>query len=289
MTVSEYARAAAYLLTQSGHADDDALRDVAVLIRHLLDWDTATWLTRQRDPLPGQVVPELDALIARRATGEPVAYLTGQKEFYGRTFRVTADVLVPRPDTELLVERACTLIDRRRADLPVMHVVDIGTGSGCIAVTIAAEQRSTRLTATDLSPTALAVARGNAEQLEVADRMTFVQGSLTAGASEVDLIVSNPPYIPDSERDSLMRDVRDFEPPGALFGGPDGLDVIRALLPDAGRALRPGGALCVEIGSGQADAVISLMERGGFLQVVAHHDLGGVRRVVEGTWLRPSV
>ena len=289
MTVADVTRHSVAALVQAGFPPTDAHRDVAVLARHLLQWDTAAWLTRQRDLAPAELGAPLDALVSRRALGEPVAYLCGAREFYGREFSVTRDVLIPRPDTELLCERVLSLLAARPAASPSPVIVDVGTGSGCIAVTLAAEVPGLLVIASDTSPAALEIAAANATRHRVADRIRFVEGSLTAGTTDVDVVVSNPPYIPEGDRAGLMRDVRDFEPASALFAGEDGLDVIRALIPEARRALRAGGVLALEIGSGQADAVAALMAEAGFSAIRATRDLAGIPRTVEGVRLPASV
>lgn len=282
MTIAECTRHAVAVLVQAGFPREDAGRDVAVLARHLLGWDVATWLTHQRDAAPDSLASGLAPLLTRRASGEPVAYLVGYREFYGRAFAVTPAVLIPRPETELLVERARAILALRPDGAASAAVLDVGTGSGCIAVTIAAECPGVRVTATDVSPAALSVATANAARHGVAGRVTFVHGSLTAGATDVDLVVSNPPYIADSDRSRLMRDVRDFEPASALFAGDDGLAVIAALVPDAHRALRPGGVLLMEIGAGQDEAAAACVAGAGFMTVTTYRDLAGIPRVIEG-------
>lgn len=284
MTVAECARDAAAALVRVGHAPDDSRRDVAILARHILGWDAAEWLMRQPDDAPVALTSVLDAVIERRGRGEPVAYLIGEKEFYGRAFAVTRDVLIPRPETELIVDVALARIDRMASD--VARVVDIGTGSGCIAVTLAAERRNVQVAATDVSTAALAVASANAARHGVSARVACRHQPLAGGERQVDLVVTNPPYVPESDRSTLMRDVRDHEPPLALFGGADGLDVMRVLIPDAFAALRPGGALVMEIGVRQFEAVAGLLDRAGFVSIVPHADLAGIVRVVEAA--RPA-
>jgi release factor glutamine methyltransferase len=178
-------------------------------------------------PLDEQELSSIRELVRRRGKGEPVAYITGQREFYGRGYAVTPDVLVPRPETETLVERAiATLRDRTTEGA---RVADLGTGSGCIAITLAAELPGIEVIATDISAPALEVARSNAERLGVP--VTFAEGSWADGLSgHFDLIVSNPPYVTTGELESVDRDVRDFEPHGALLGGDGGLDAYRSLL-----------------------------------------------------------
>lgn len=282
-TVADVSRHSVAALVKAGFPIEDARRDVSVLVRHLLDWDTADWLSRQHDATPVGLVARLDALVSRRSLGEPVAYLCGHREFYGRAFVVSPAVLIPRPETELLVERALAAIDDRagmRRDVPI---IDIGTGSGCIAITLAAERPGVRVVATDTSAAALEVARANASRHGVTDRLRFSEGTLTSGVSGVDVVVSNPPYVPERDRNRLMRDVRDFEPSSALFAGEDGLDVIRPLIPEAQTALRPGGTLLLEIGAGQADAVGDLLAAAGFTTIRRWPDLAGILRVVEAT------
>lgn len=280
MTVAECARDAAAALVRAGHAPDDSRRDAAILARHILGWDAAEWLMRQRDDVPAALVGALGALVARRGRGEPVAYLIGEKEFYGRAFAVTPDVLIPRPETELVVDVALARIDRAAAR-ELVRVVDIGAGSGCIAVTLAAERHNVQAIATDVSAAALAVASANAARHGVSPRVECRHQPFDGGAQQVDLVVTNPPYVAESDRAALMRDVRDYEPALALFGGADGLDVIRTLIPDAFAALRPGGALVMEIGVQQFEAVGRLLDAAGFASIVPHADLAGIVRVVE--------
>lgn len=288
MTIAECAREAAAALVRAGHTRDDSRRDVAVLARHILGWDAATWLTRQQESAPPSFVDALDILIRRRGLGEPVAYLLGEKEFYGRTFIVTPDVLIPRPETELAIDVACVRIDRFSEDRGV-RVVDVGTGSGAIAVTLAAERSRVNVVATDVSQAALAIAAANAARHGVASRIEFRLVPLTGDVRDVDLIVSNPPYVPAAEKDTLMRDVRDHEPALALFGGDDGLDVIRRLIPAAFASLRVGGALVMEIGAGQFDDVAALLGAAGFTSIAPHRDLAGIVRIVEAERSAKSV
>jgi len=216
-------------------------------------------------------------IIKKRSEGTPVAYLVGHREFYSLSFAVSPDVLIPRPETETLVMEALRLLK----PLASPRILDIGTGSGCIAVTIAKQHKSAQVTAIDVSPKALAIARGNAEQNAVADRVTFVEGDMFAplALQSFDLIASNPPYIAHAEFPTLDPGVRDFEPRSALDGGPDGLEFYRRLAADATQFLSPGGTILVEIGSTQEDAVRALfaarMEVGTTIR-----DLGGRPRVI---------
>jgi len=202
----------------------------------------------------------LRELVRRRASREPLQYLLGRAEFYGRDFRVTPAVMVPRPETELVVDKC---LEKVAADAPELWAADIGTGSGVIAVTLACERPGLHVTATDSSAAALEVAQDNAQRHGVADRVRFVQGHLcepllspaAAGGERLSLLVSNPPYIPSAQIEKLQPEVRDHEPRQALDGGPDGLRVIRELLPAAAGVLGPGGWLVLELGEGQAQAV----------------------------------
>ncbi|HEY6469058.1 MAG TPA: peptide chain release factor N(5)-glutamine methyltransferase [Candidatus Dormibacteraeota bacterium] len=225
--------------------------------------------------------PELSAireLVRRRGKGEPVAYITGTREFYGRSFTVNSDVLIPRPDTETIVERA--LVALRSLDGRAAHLADLGTGSGCIAITLVAEVPGTDVVATDVSAAAIEVARANAERLEVPG--TFVESSWAdALDGTFDLVVSNPPYVTNAELDAVDRDVRDFEPHGALLGGADGLDAYRALL-DSLRAHVTADRLLLEVDPRRADAVGALVEVAfPGMSVSAVPDLTGRTRVID--------
>ena len=278
ITAAAAVRAAARRLAAAGAPAEQALVDAGVLLRGLLGWSLAEWLLHQERPLDQAQVNHFDSLITRRTTGEPVAYLLGEREFYGRTFRVSDAVLIPRPETELLVDRAMAwLRDRGPA-----QVVDVGTGSGCIAVTLALECPQIEMQATDVSAAALALAQENATRLGARVRWHHTN-LLDQVEAPLDLIVSNPPYVPEGDRAELMRDVRDFEPTGALFGGGDGLDVIRQLIPLAWARLVPGGGLMMEVGAGQRAAVTSLLAESSFRDVTWWPDLQGIDRVVTCT------
>jgi len=216
-------------------------------------------------------------IVKRRSEGTPVAHLVGHREFYSLSFAVSPDVLIPRPETETLVMEALRLLK----PLAAPRVLDLGTGSGCIALTIAKQHKSSRVTAVDISPKALAIARGNAEHHGVAERVTFLEGDLFApvAVQTFDLIVSNPPYIAHAEFPTLDPGVRDFEPRSALDGGPDGLEFYRRLAAEAGQFLNPSGTILVEIGSTQEESVRALfaerMKVGNTIR-----DLGGRPRVI---------
>jgi release factor glutamine methyltransferase len=253
--------------------------DAQILLGHVLGYDK-TYLTVNFAEQPSEADRNrFKELIHRRVAGWPVAYLVGTRDFYSLTFEVSPAVLIPRPDTETLVLEALTLLK----PLKEPAVLDLGTGSGCIAVTIAHEKKDARVTAIDVSPDALDVARRNAERNGVADRVTFLQGDLfeplPAGIA-FDLVVSNPPYIAGHEFAGLQPEVRDHEPRGALDGGADGLAFYRRIAAGVGPFLKPGGRLLLEIGSTQdADVRAILNERPELEVGPTLKDLAGHTRV----------
>ena len=271
--------AAAARLRDAGLAADDAAADVDVLARHVLGWDRARLLARRRDAIPASFAEPFGALVDRRVDRVPVAYLTGTREFYGLDFEVTADVLIPRPETELAVDAALEALA-----LPGSRgrVVDVGTGSGCIAVALAATRPDAAVVAIDRSRAALSVARRNARRHGVDGRVTMVAGDLATALvprQTIDVLVSNPPYVPDGSPD-VDIDVARHEPAAALYAGPDGLDVVRRLIVDAARLVRPGGRLVVEIGAGQAETVASAAAAAGaWTGAVFRLDLQGIARI----------
>lgn len=258
------------------------ISEARLLLRHVLGVGTA-WLEAHRDdPLPGRYAADFAALVERRALGEPVAYLLGFREFYGREFSVTPDVLIPRPETELLVEVAC----RKVGVAAGATLLDLGTGSGCIAITLALELPGALVAAAEVSPAALAVARANATLLSAA--VAFVESDWLAafGGRRFDVIVSNPPYVAAGDRHLDQGDLR-FEPPHALHCGAhdtSGLDAIRRIVADAPAHLALGGWLLFEHGYDQADAVRELLAAAGFADIEQHRDLAGIVRVSGGRW-----
>jgi release factor glutamine methyltransferase len=275
----ELLAAAVRELREAGVPAADATADVDVLARHVLGWDRARLVAHRLDAVPAGFAAPFAALMARRAARVPVAYLTGTREFYGLDFEVTPDVLIPRPETELAVEATLAAIDAGGA---AARVVDVGTGSGCIAVAVAVARPDAAVIAIDRSRAALAVAARNARRHGVAGQMALVAGDLVSALAPdagVDVVVSNPPYVPDASPDVTL-DVARHEPPGALYAGPDGLDAVRRLVADAAARLRPDGQLIVEIGAGQADAVAALAAADGRWAPAAFRtDLQGIRRV----------
>jgi release factor glutamine methyltransferase len=279
VTVRVIADHAAQALVARGFAPEDARRDVSVLARHLLGWTMADWVTNAGALSPAGFAESFQRLVLRRMIHEPVAYITGVREFYGREFMVTRAVLIPRPETEGVIEAIPPgLLAAHESGNAV--VLDLGTGSGCLAITLALEHPAARIIATDVSADALAIARANAARLG-ADRVEFIESLLIPpGLPPLDLIVTNPPYVPERDRESLSPDVRDFEPALALFAGEDGLDVIRVLLPQARAALKPSGALVMEIGAGQADALTALVAQAGLRLITIRPDLQSIPRIV---------
>jgi release factor glutamine methyltransferase len=220
-------------------------------------------------------------LISRRRKSEPVAYILGVREFYGLSFQVDSRVLVPRPDTEALVE---TALERTRSSHLHGETLDLCTGSGCVAIAFARSRPTWRVTGTDVSPDALAVAQRNAERLGVVWNASFMRSDLDAGLAKdrgFDLVTANPPYIPTGELDELPADVR-HEPRLALDGGPDGLDVVRRVIDVARRRLRPGGIVAIEVGHDQAERTATTLAGAGFSDVARRRDYGGIERVVSG-------
>ena len=248
--------------------------DAELLLADALGVDRATLFADPERPVQGAAVRAFQDAVRRRAAGrEPVAYITGRRAFRHLELRVDARVLVPRPETDLLVEAAVELLP------PGARVVDVGTGSGAIALALRDERPDLDVVATDVSPGALALARANAARLGL-DGIDFRHGDLLAGAEPVDAVVANPPYVAERERAALAPEIARHEPPDALFAGADGLAVIRRLVPAAAAA----GArlLALEVGAGQAAAVGALMRLAGFARVGARRDLAGIDRVVIG-------
>jgi release factor glutamine methyltransferase len=238
--------------------------------------ERAALMAGGRDTLSAAEEARLDALVRRRLAREPVAYLLGKKEFWSLRFEVGPAVLIPRPDTETVVEAVLAqLADRNRP----LRVLDVGAGSGCLLLALLSElPRATGL-GIDNSCVALAIARRNAQRLGLAARADFRQGRWGEGlAGPFDVIVSNPPYVAEGDWDGLQPEIRDFEPKAALVAGPDGLAAYRALAPDCARLLAPGGLCALEIGSGQGDAVAALLAAHGLTVVERRRDLAGIER-----------
>lgn len=251
-----------------------ARRDAELLLQHVLGRNRAWLIVHSDDAVTAAQAAQYESWILRRAAHEPVQYIVGEQEFWGLRLRVTPDVLIPRPETEHLVEAALERLPEDEA----VRVADIGTGSGAIAIALAASRPQALVTALDLSEGALRIARENAAAHGVAERLRLVESDLLAAVrgERFAMIVSNPPYVPGGEE--LEPQVRDFEPHSALFAGAEGLDVCRRLIPEAAEALEPGGWLLMEIGHGQRAALAELLA--GWEDIAFVDDLQGIPRVV---------
>jgi release factor glutamine methyltransferase len=244
-----------------------------VLLAHATHRDRAYLYAHSDEELKEVSWIHYGRYLHERLQGKPTQYITGVQEFYGREFRVTPDVLIPRPETEHLIEAAL------KRSVPAPGVLDVGTGSGAIAATISLELPDARVFATDVSGRALRVAAANASRLGSCVR--WIEGDLAScvrGAS-IDLLVSNPPYVPSADRDGLQREVRDYEPHVALFGGPTGLEIYGRLIADARRVLRPDGWLLVELGYNSLEPVRAMLG-GLWTEIAVEHDLAGLPRVL---------
>ena len=251
--------------------------DAELLVAKALGTDRVGLYLDLNRPLVDEELSAIRPLVARRRAREPVAYILGHRDFYGRRFKVTPDVLIPRPDTETLVEHALECIPEEAA----CRVLDVGTGSGAIAITIAAERPLARVTATDISDRALGIAAENAEQLEVAGRIRFERANLLTGAEQYDVIISNPPYIAESDMKTLQAEIREHEPVAALEAGEDGLDVVRALLVATEPATANGAQMLIEVGAEQAPSVVDFAAQHTAWELVAvYPDLSRIERVV---------
>jgi release factor glutamine methyltransferase len=277
MTVSigEALRQASQELDQAGIAD--ARREAGSLLSFVIARDRTFLISHADDLLSAEHLEGFADAVTRRAAGEPAQYITGTQDFYGRAFRVTPDVLIPRPETELLVEAALSVMNAGA------FVCDVGTGSGCIAITLLCERADARAVAIDISEAALEVARDNARRLFVHDRIEFVVSDCFAAlraTEQFDVIVSNPPYVSSNTLPGLQREVRDHEPLVALSPGADGLSIIRRLLQDAPRFLREKGHLLMEIGFDQGETVQQLVDADMWTVKEIRRDLQGIPRIV---------
>lgn len=256
MTLHETLAEARGRLTRAGIRADEAAIDVDVYACTILGWDRARLVTDLRQPAPAALEPTFSAWLARREQREPTAYITGTKEFWGLDLTVSPAVLIPRPESELIVEEAVPLI----GSAPGVRLADVGTGSGCLAIALAHERPNASITATDISADAVAVAEANARRHGVADRVRFVCTSFLDGVDgPFDLVVANPPYVKDGDLPALSRQVAGYEPHVALFGGTDGLGAVTRVLDAAAARLVPDGWLVMEFGLGQDDGVAALV------------------------------
>ena len=277
MTLREALEYGVTRLSEGPHPEK-ARRDAEGLLIHASGRSRTDLLARGEDEVSAVHATLYEALVNRRRKGEPIQYITGEAEFYGLSFHVTGDVLIPRPETEHLVESVLELARSFAAP----RILDVGSGSGAIAVSLARHLPEASITAIDISPKALALAQTNAQRNGAAIRLR--QGDLLAPvASETfDFIVSNPPYVPLRDRGSLSVEVGEYEPAVALFAGEDGLDIYRRLIPAARSALDPGGFVALEIGYGQQDAVRRLLDGAGYVEISFIPDLQGISRVAVG-------
>jgi release factor glutamine methyltransferase len=251
--------------------------EAELLLAATLDMDRVGLYVNFERPLDSSELAAFREQVQRRAKGEPVQYILGETEFWSLPFTVSPAVLIPRADTEVLVEEALSRIEG-----PV-HLLDVGTGSGAIAVAMAHEKPEIQVTALDCSEEALHVARGNAERNGVAERVSCLAGDLAElPPGPFAMVVSNPPYIPTADCEQLMTEVRDHEPRLALNGGEDGLTAYRQLTSQSGEILLPGGWLLVEVGIGQAEDVVALFEAAGLAEIKSRDDYAGIPRVVAG-------
>jgi release factor glutamine methyltransferase len=252
---------------------EDAALEGEILLRHVLNVDRARLFSHLDEKLTQSQANALKSVLERRLNGEPAAYITGRREFFGLDFIVTPGVLVPRPETELLVEKALSLAKTRK----ISSIADIGTGSGAIAVSVAVNLPSATIYATDISMSALAVARQNASKHGVADRIIFLQGDMLAPLPRpVDLIIANLPYVSTSELPSLK-----FEPALALDGGTEGMDKLGVFCRQSGDKLSPGGSILMEVGREQSERVMDLLAHAfPSAKIKAENDLAGIERVI---------
>ena len=285
-TLRELTREAESALLAGPHSERTKL-DAETLLLHVLRQDRAWLLAHGDEDASDETQAEYAGFVTQRAAGKPIQYITGSSEFFGLPFSVGPGVLIPRPETEHLVEevvRLAGLFEQSAPSIGMLSIADVGTGSGIIAVALAHALPKARIAAVDLSPQALLVARENADRNRVTERIEFFEGDLLAPLSgrRFSIIASNPPYVPTGDLASLSIEVREHEPHTALFAGADGLDVYRRLVPEAREYLLPGGWLVMEIGYGQPDAIETMLRSHGYGEVHFIADYQGILRVAAG-------
>jgi release factor glutamine methyltransferase len=262
---------------------ENAAQESRWLVGHALGLEPHQLVSQAEQPVPPEQRTQAESLVARRAAREPLQYILGTQEFCGLEFFVSPAVLIPRPETEVLLQEALRAVDLNKNSV----LVDVGTGSGCVAVTLATIVQQARILAVDRSPEALAAAKANAERQTVADRIEFIEGDLLSPLrdrglkGQVDVIVSNPPYIAESDWAGLQPEIRDFEPRSALVSGPTGTEFHDRLLRESKEYLVPGGSLVMEIGQGQRPAIQKMAEQlGGYTPIETAKDGAGIERIV---------
>jgi release factor glutamine methyltransferase len=282
VTLAEAINSAAITLSTAGITN--ARLDAEVLLSHSIRKDRVWLITHRDDVLDDEKRRDFDEAIRRRTKREPLQHIIGNQEFWGLEFKVTPDVLIPRPETEFIIEAALAIVqDRNR---PV-RIIDLCTGSGCIAVSLAKELTAAHVIATDASEKSLAVARENARNHSVADRIRFLEGDLFEPLEEldirgqIDIIVSNPPYVRESDLPALQSEVKDYEPLMALIAGPEGTEIAQRIIKHATEYLKKTGALIMEMGLGQAGALTRMTEAtGAYSKPEVLKDLAGIDRVI---------
>lgn len=277
MTITESLKWAAASLRSAGIAQPE--REAASLMMFTLDRDRTFLIAHSEYELSSNESRLFESHISRRSSREPFQHIVGKQEFYGLDFEVSPDVLIPRPETEMLVETAIDLL----RDIRDPFFCDIGTGSGCVAVSILHELKDSRALAVDISPRALKVAERNARTNGVLDRLDLISSDVFSAFGDLsfDVILSNPPYIPSNDIAKLQAEVREFDPLIALTDGGDGLSIIRKIVVDAIKFLKPGGSLLLEIGSGQAEFVGVMFDKAVWSEAIFLPDLQGIERVVK--------
>ncbi len=278
-TIAETLKHASQQLRSASIAND--VLDAQTLLAEALGKDRTYLIVNFNEQLSEELLAKFQSLIARRTSGEPVQYITGHQQFFGLEFEVTPDVLIPRPETELIVEETIRLVELEKLDSPV--ILDVGTGSGCIAVALARELEDAQVSACDISEAALTIAGRNAARHELANRIQFIHSDLLSAFPETqfaDFILSNPPYVAENELPTLQREVRDWEPHTALTDHGDGLSFYRRLLADSPSRLKPSGYLICELGFGQSDAVLAMADSPIWESVQLLDDLQGIQRTL---------
>lgn len=278
ISIADAIREGAEIFNEAGVAE--ARREASGLLQYVLGRDRTFVLAHPEQSITAAELESFRELVSRRAAGEPLQYITATQPFFGLDFEVRPGVLIPRPETELLVETALELVK----DCSSPSICDVGTGSGCIAITLLHERNDANAVAIDISPVALQIAKRNASRHGVIERLTFVEAncfsSLSTRNFSFDLIASNPPYVSETALPGLQREVREHEPRAALAGGPDGLDVVRQLLNESSAFLKPAGHLLIEIGFSQASAVEEMLDQKVWNLLAMRPDLQGIPRIV---------